>query len=192
MCFFTQYRRRTATGPRWTPCSAPPRGRTDLGLWGWSSPAPTTTGPRACEAASGAAASRLSRTRTKPSSAGCPGALEYADVDHCLPLEKIAPFLVRLSREPAVGKVEETASPQGRGTGILEQVSAKRCVHYCALAGAYFGPWSYISGANPRSPTVWYLRRGAGALPRFSVCVCRTRSLCGSPTRTCRGRKTTT
>ena len=28
-------------------------------------------------------------------------ALEYVDVDHCLPLEKIAPMLARLSREPA-------------------------------------------------------------------------------------------
>ena len=28
-------------------------------------------------------------------------ALEYVDVDHCLPLEKIAPLLARLSREPA-------------------------------------------------------------------------------------------
>ena len=28
-------------------------------------------------------------------------ALEYVDVDHCLPLEKIAPLLDRLSREPA-------------------------------------------------------------------------------------------
>jgi two-component system, chemotaxis family, protein-glutamate methylesterase/glutaminase len=28
-------------------------------------------------------------------------ALEYVDVDHCLPLEKIAPLLVRLSRKPA-------------------------------------------------------------------------------------------
>jgi two-component system chemotaxis response regulator CheB len=60
-------------------------------------------------------------------------ALEYVDVDHCLPLEKIASLLARLSREPAKGErgypVSEEMEYESKIAGLDPSVVESEALH---------------------------------------------------------------